>query len=145
MLCFIYKLWYTKCGPLDNTVYRKCPMALILRDTIHQIPTNFQTQLITHRSPNSINWNRCSYVEGSWTLTDINAVIVPFFSLKNPLLIPMNQHKNTEFCVAVNLWTLVTEGYEACSNCKGRNGLVSRFAQFLPLSKIITQILGLQT
>ena len=25
---FIYKLWYTKCGPLDNTVYRKCPMAL---------------------------------------------------------------------------------------------------------------------
>ena len=25
---FIYKLWYTKCEPLDNTVYRKCPMAL---------------------------------------------------------------------------------------------------------------------
>ena len=26
---FIYKLWYTKCGPLDNIVYRKCPMALM--------------------------------------------------------------------------------------------------------------------
>ena len=25
---FRHKLWYTKCGPLDNTVYRKCPMAL---------------------------------------------------------------------------------------------------------------------
>ena len=25
---FIYKLWYTKCWPLDNTVYRKCPMAV---------------------------------------------------------------------------------------------------------------------
>ena len=25
---FTYKLWYTKCGPLVNTVYRKCPMAL---------------------------------------------------------------------------------------------------------------------
>ena len=25
---FIYKLWYTKCGPWTNTVYRKCPMAL---------------------------------------------------------------------------------------------------------------------
>ena len=24
---FLYQLWYTKCGPLDNTVYRKCPMA----------------------------------------------------------------------------------------------------------------------
>ena len=24
----IYKLWYTKFGPLANTVYRKCPMAL---------------------------------------------------------------------------------------------------------------------
>ena len=26
---FLYKLCYTKCGPLDNTVYRKCKMALI--------------------------------------------------------------------------------------------------------------------
>ena len=26
---FIHKLWYTKCGLLDNTLYRKCPMALI--------------------------------------------------------------------------------------------------------------------
>ena len=25
---FIYKLWFNECGPLDNTVYRKCPMAL---------------------------------------------------------------------------------------------------------------------
>ena len=25
---FLYKLYYTKCRPLDNTVYRKCPMAL---------------------------------------------------------------------------------------------------------------------
>ena len=25
---FIYKLWHTKCGPLDITVHRKCPMAL---------------------------------------------------------------------------------------------------------------------
>ena len=25
---FLYQLWYTKCGPLDNTVYRKCPMAV---------------------------------------------------------------------------------------------------------------------
>ena len=25
---FIYKLWFTKCGPLDNTVYWNCPMAL---------------------------------------------------------------------------------------------------------------------
>ena len=25
---FIFKLWYMKCGPLDNTVYRKCLMAL---------------------------------------------------------------------------------------------------------------------
>ena len=24
---FVSKLWYTKCGPLDNIVYRKCPMA----------------------------------------------------------------------------------------------------------------------
>ena len=24
---FIYKLWYTKCGTLNNSVYRKCPMA----------------------------------------------------------------------------------------------------------------------
>ena len=24
---FVYELWYTKCGPLDNTV-KKCPMAL---------------------------------------------------------------------------------------------------------------------
>ena len=26
---FLYQLWYTKCGPFDNTVYRKCPMDLI--------------------------------------------------------------------------------------------------------------------
>ena len=26
---FIYKLWYTKCGPLDNTVYRKCQWLLL--------------------------------------------------------------------------------------------------------------------
>ena len=25
---FIYTLWYTKCGSLDNTAYQKCPMAL---------------------------------------------------------------------------------------------------------------------
>ena len=25
---FIYKLWYTKCGPLENTVYRCCVIAL---------------------------------------------------------------------------------------------------------------------
>ena len=25
---YVYKLWYMKCGPLDNTVYRKCPIAL---------------------------------------------------------------------------------------------------------------------
>ena len=31
---FIYKLWYTKCGPWDNTVYRKCPMALKTMDTV---------------------------------------------------------------------------------------------------------------
>ena len=31
---FLYQLWYTKCGPLDNTVYRKCPMALKAVDTI---------------------------------------------------------------------------------------------------------------
>ena len=25
---FVIKLWYTKCGPLDNTVYRCCVIAL---------------------------------------------------------------------------------------------------------------------
>ena len=27
---FIYKLWYTKCGPLDNTVYRCCDVVRLL-------------------------------------------------------------------------------------------------------------------
>ena len=36
---FIYKLWYTRCGPFDNTVYRKCPMALsrILPNNLLQV------------------------------------------------------------------------------------------------------------
>ena len=31
---FIYKFRYTKCGPLDITVYLKCPMALIIASTM---------------------------------------------------------------------------------------------------------------
>ena len=34
---FICKLWHTKYGPLDNTVYRKCPMALKTIFRLYQV------------------------------------------------------------------------------------------------------------
>ena len=62
---FLYKLWYTICGPLENTVYRKCPMALIstlslIEDTVPDVQSSKRAQ------------NRCTNYCTVWGI-----VIVP--------------------------------------------------------------------